>query len=206
MTATALKVLKSDWRLPIYLTALLGSVIFVVSGDLIQTLVFFLVAPALVLVCIILLLCAAVGKYRRNYLWAAGAIGVFLTSSVALVAYQRDDPQCIRSRIRWILQSHRYKPEVLAQAQRKAGELKHIEWDGWGFVPAGDTTMYLVYDPSDALLNASRERKYGVVPGIPCPVERVHRLETQWYTVLYPTDSRWATCAPSPGANFASRP
>jgi hypothetical protein len=66
--------------------------------------------------------------------------------------------------------------------------------------------MYLVYDLSDALLNASRERKYGVVPGIPCPVDRVHRLETQWYTVLYPTDARWANCAPSPGTNLMSRP
>jgi hypothetical protein len=124
-----LKVPKYYWRLPVYSTALFCSIVFVLSGDLIQTLVFFFVVPASGLICILLLLCAAVRKYRRRCLWVAGAIAVFLASSAALVAYQRDDPQCIRSTIRWILQSHRYKAEVLAEAQLKPGELKHIEWD-----------------------------------------------------------------------------
>ncbi len=188
---------KYDWRLLVYVAALFGAIVSAAGGDTTQTLIFFLGIPALALTFILLLLCAAVGMYRRQCLWIAGAIGVFFASSAALIAYQRGDPQSLRTTVRWKLQARHYKAAVLSQGQAKPGELKHIEWDGWGFAGAGETTMYLVYDPSDSLLNFSKERVYRLVSGIPCPLDRVHRLETHWYTVLFPTDSRWGDCTSS---------
>jgi len=187
------KALGYDWRLPFYLAALLGAIVVVEGNDAVQIVTIFFIVPVLLFAFLLLLLCAVLGKIRRQCLWLAGAIALFFLTSVALIAYQRDDPQCIRSTVRWLLHSHDYKAEVLAQPQ-PPGELKHVIWDAWGFVPAGSTIMYLVYDPSDALWNVAKQGKEGVVPGVPCPVARVHQLETHWYTVLYPTDFGWADC------------
>jgi hypothetical protein len=57
--------------------------------------------------------------------------------------------------------SQSYKREVLAQSGGTAGELKHVEWDGWGFSGAGDTTVYLVYDPTDSLSAAAKSHQPG---------------------------------------------
>jgi hypothetical protein len=46
---------------------------------------------------------------------------------------------------KWFARSHDYKSEVLAQPS-SIGELRHIEWDGWGWA-GQDTTVYLVFDP-----------------------------------------------------------
>ena len=124
----------------------------------------------------------------------AGAIGLFFLSCTALIAYEREDPGCIRSTLRWTLRSQFYKREVLAQKQARDGSLKHIEWDGWGGTPVGDWTMYLVYNPSDSLRSSLKERKSRMVPGVPCPVDRVHQLAAHWYTVLYPMNCWWDDC------------
>src|SRR6202035_4018692 len=90
---------------------------------------------------------------------------------------------------RWLARSRYYKSEVLAQPTA-VGELKHIEWDGWG--GAGqDTTVYLVYDPTDSLVAAARDQKPGKFNGVPCEVFRVRRLESKWYTVQFYTDELW---------------
>ncbi len=198
------KYFRYDWRLPVYLSAILVAILFVISDDLIQTLIFFLLTPTLVLAEVILVLLAALRR-RRNFLWVAGAIGVFFLCSTALIAYQRDDPQCIRSMLRWTLLSPNYKSEVLAQKQPLDGTSKHIEWDGWGGTPVGDWTMYLVYNPSDSLRSSLKERKSRMVPGVPCPVDRVHQLAAHWYTVLYPMSCWWDDCKAPPLRSSRSR-
>lgn len=50
---------------------------------------------------------------------------------------------------RWQVWSRSYKAEVLAQPNSAIEELKHIEWDGWGWAGMG-TTVYLVFDPTDS--------------------------------------------------------
>jgi len=70
------------------------------------------------------------------------------------------------------------------------GELKHIEWDGWGW-GGQDTTVYLVYDPADSLAAAAKGQKPGKFNGIPCEVLRVRRLESYWYTVQFYTNEFW---------------
>lgn len=100
----------------------------------------------------------------------------------------------VRTTARWLLWSGDYKSTVLVQPAAMNGELKHIEWDGWGFPGAGDTTVYLVFDPRDALASAARDHQPGRFIGIPCEVPDVRRLESHWYTVLFYTDQSWEQC------------
>ncbi len=63
--------------------------------------------------------------------------------------------------------------------------------------------MYIVNDPEDSLRVAARNGQSGRVPGISCPVDRVHRLESQCYTILFPTDFDWNDC-PSESSEHVS--
>ena len=46
-----------------------------------------------------------------------------------------------KTEARWLLSSRRYKSDVLSQPTPPIGELKHIEWDGWGWA-GQNTTVY----------------------------------------------------------------
>jgi hypothetical protein len=100
----------------------------------------------------------------------------------------------IRSVSRWLLYSGRYKAEVLALPEPSPKEFRHIEFDGWGGIGAGDTTAYLVFDPDDSLSTAAKNHVPGKFLGIPCEVVRVRRFESHWYSVLFYTDTDWDHC------------
>ncbi len=100
----------------------------------------------------------------------------------------------MRTATRWFLWSKAYKAEVLAQSNPPDGNLRHVEWDGWGFPCAGDTVMYLLFDPTDSLSPMAKNGSSGKFTGIPCSVPRVHRLESQWYYVVFYTDMSWSRC------------
>ena len=91
---------------------------------------------------------------------------------------------------RWIVRSRDYKARVLAQPDGGNGELKHVEWDGWGWA-GQNTTVYLVFDPTDALAEAARSHQSGKYNGIPCEADLVRRLESHWYTVRFFTNDLW---------------
>ena len=91
---------------------------------------------------------------------------------------------------RWLVRSHRYKAEVLALPDSTNGELKHVDWDGWGW-GGQDTTVYLVFDPTDSLSQAASTHQPGKYNGIPCEVFRVRWLEHHWYTVQFYTNQDW---------------
>ena len=91
---------------------------------------------------------------------------------------------------RWLLRASHYKAEVLAQPDSDNRQLKHIEWDGWGWA-GQDTTVYLVFDPTDSLSKAASTHQPGTYNGIPCEVFVIRRLETNWYTVQFYTDEWW---------------
>ncbi len=95
----------------------------------------------------------------------------------------------VRDHARWFFLSGGYKAKVLAQAPNE--QLKHVEWDGWGFAGVGDTTAFLVFDPIDSLAGASEALPPVRAAGLPCEVVRVRRLDRQWYAVLFYTDSYW---------------
>lgn len=92
--------------------------------------------------------------------------------------------------VRWLIGSRSYKAEVLAQPASASGELKHIVWDGWGW-GGEDTTVYLVFDPTDSLSAASRGHSPGKFDGIPCKAPLVERMERNWYAVRFYTDELW---------------
>jgi hypothetical protein len=94
---------------------------------------------------------------------------------------------------RWLFKSGKYKNQVFAQPTELSKGLKHIEWDGWGW-GGNDTTVYLVFDPNNALSSAATDGLPGTYPGIPCEVYRVRRLENQWYTVQFYTYFDWNHC------------
>jgi hypothetical protein len=100
----------------------------------------------------------------------------------------------IRADLRWLFEAKEYKAEVLKQPYAPDGEFKHVEWDGWGFPGAGDTVMYLVFDPQDSLSAASKSKAPGKFRGISCAVFQVNRLESHWYTVRFYTDTEWGRC------------
>jgi len=95
----------------------------------------------------------------------------------------------VRDHIRWLLLSAGCKAKVLAQPPNE--QLKHAEWDGWGFAGVGDTTVFLVFDPTDSLAGASEALPPLKARGLPCEVVRVRRLDRQWYAVLFYTDTYW---------------
>jgi hypothetical protein len=82
----------------------------------------------------------------------------------------------------------------MAQTGSANQELKHIDWDGWGFAGAGDTEIYLVFDPHDSLSAAATSHSHGKFSGIPCEAYAVHRLESHWYWIHFYTDTSWDDC------------
>jgi hypothetical protein len=48
--------------------------------------------------------------------------------SVGLIA----NYSAVRTAARWFVWSHDYKAQVLAQPASAKGDLKHMDWDGWG--------------------------------------------------------------------------
>jgi len=109
------------------------------------------------------------------YLW----VPVLLLSNYSLV----------RDHARWFFLSGDYKAKVLGQAPNE--QLKHVEWDAWGFAGVGDTTEFLVFDPADSLADTTEALAPVKARGLPCEVVRVRRLDRQWYAVLFYTDTYW---------------
>jgi len=91
---------------------------------------------------------------------------------------------------RWLIWSDSYKAAVMAQREPSNQELKHIEWDGWGW-GGEDNYVYLVFDPADSLAAAAKIHQPGKYSGVPCEVVLVRRLEEKWYTVRFYTDRYW---------------
>jgi hypothetical protein len=169
---------RVDWRLPLY--TVLGAIILFGIGPYDLSVIVYLFAVAIVS---LFLLNDAFGKRRRQSLLA---LVIFWAVSAVLVG----NYSAIRDEYRWLVLSHEYKPVVMAQRASETGELKHIEWDGWGFAGA-DTTVYLVFDPTDALSAAAQSHRPGKFAGLPCEVPLVHRLQSHWYAVRFYTEESW---------------
>ena len=178
-------VVRLDWRFPLYAVAgavavflPLASVTGAISSD-IGLILYVLIALA---VSLVLLLCVAFAKGGR--LSFLSMLIVYCVASVALCRNYYD----IRTTFRWLLWSASLKAEVLAQPGH--GGWKHVEWDGWGFAGAGNTVVYVVYNPSDLLAKAAMTRSPGVVlTPLPREVPRVRRLEDFWYSVVFYTQT-----------------
>ncbi len=100
----------------------------------------------------------------------------------------------LRTTVWWAMLAQYYKREVAALPAPANGQLRHIEWDSWGFAGVGDTEVYLVFDPSNGLAAAAANKTSGRFPGLPCEVSRVRQLESGWYTVLFYSETTWEQC------------
>jgi hypothetical protein len=139
---------------------------------------------AIALVSALLLFAFGVAKKGRQRLAALLVVMTYVFAAVLL----KSNYSLVRDHVRWLFLSDGYKTLVLAQPPSK--ELKHAEWDGWGFA-GSDTTVFLVFDPTDSLADAAEALPPIRALALPCDVVRVRRLERQWYVVLFYTDTYW---------------
>jgi hypothetical protein len=170
---------RVSWQLPIY-TVLGALILFSIGPHDLSFLLYLLVSAT---VGLFLLILAIVKRHVGSLL----ALLIFWAVSAVLIK----NYSAVRDECRWLAWSHQYKARLLAQGSSANAELKHIEWDGWGFPGAGDTTVYLVFDPTDALSAAARSHQPGKFGGLPCEVYLVHRLERHWYAVRFYTQEMW---------------
>ena len=184
-------------RLPSY-AAIVGLVIVApiafCESDRFVFLSVFVVAPILIVISLIFVVWVirkAVDNSARERLAILGTLTALWAIPISLFLYNREHPFELRETARWLASSQDYKNEVLAQPTSAKGELKHIEWDTSGFAGVANNTVYLVFDPADALSTAAKSRQPGKFNGIPCEVPLVRRLESQWYAVLFYTDEYW---------------
>jgi lysylphosphatidylglycerol synthetase-like protein (DUF2156 family) len=179
---------RGDWKLPLSLVAAstIGLLLLIV-----YTAYFFvwipIIATIVALNCLILMVTAAIRKRLRQIMLLLLATVAF----VAMAAVFDKGGDSLRSYLRWLLWSRRFKAEVLAQPAPSNGELRHMVWEETGFAGVANVTSYIAFDPSDALSNAHLP---GKVAGIPCTVLRAFRLERHWYSVWFYTDETWSEC------------
>jgi hypothetical protein len=122
---------------------------------------------------------------KRPVLWLS--LMTYVALSVLLVTHY----SVARDQFRWGILSGAYKPRVAMRPKPSNNELKHVEWDGWGFAGM-DTSVFLAFDPTDSLSGVvTASRSSTKEHGLPCPVYRVHRLERRWYAVTFYTDTYW---------------
>ena len=163
-----------------------ASLVFVVlsltfaSSDLGAVLCF-----GIALVSALLLFAFGVAKKGRQRLAALLVVMTYVFAAMLL----KSNYSLVRDHVRWLFLSGGYKAQVLAQPP--SIELKHAEWDGWGIALAGETTAFLVFDPTDSLAGAAEALPPIRAQALPCEVVRVRRLDRQWYAVLFYTDTYW---------------
>jgi hypothetical protein len=185
---------RINWWLPSFVVVGAGVALLLLmihSADA-PILYSFFIVPVVCFACLLLLLADAIRKRPRQGLSALLALVGFLAISWGL----HRNEGTLRPFLRWLLWSRRYKAEVAAAPGPVKGELKHVVWDTWGFVPSGFDVVCLVYDPNDSLATAATSKSAGRFAGIPCEVPRVLRLERQWYAVDFYTDQEWSDCPP----------
>jgi hypothetical protein len=142
------------------------------------------------LVCIALLVVLIVAIFRkRKRLQASAALALVAVLATSFAVLKLQEP--IRESLRWLFWSNRFKAELQRAPSARPGELRHIVWETTGFAGIADDTIYLVFDPSDALASAARSGSAGKYAGIPCEVLKVRRLEKRWYSVQFYTDEAW---------------
>ena len=178
---------RFNWKLSLYAAA--GALIVFLpialssAFDFGEIIYFFVVTP---IVSLILLVIAG----RKKSLSVLAMVAVYCAVSWALV----NQSDRLRTTGRWLLWSKGYKTQILGQPYPANGELRHVEWDGWGGFGAGDTSAYVVFDPTDSLSEAAKTSSSGKLSGIPCGVSGVRRLESHWYSVVFYTDTDWDHC------------
>jgi hypothetical protein len=179
-----------DWRLP--LAALLATPVLFLILAVFQpeSLIYgFFVVPIISIFLLVLAVISAIAKKKRRCLAILSMLVIFGVLSVPLIKNYLE----VRSSTRWLIWSNDFKAKVAAQPTSANGDLKHIDWDGWGW-GGENTEVYLVFDPTDSLSAAAESHQPGKFSGLPCKVDRVFRLEPNWYAAQFYTGTDWDHC------------
>lgn len=173
------------WRPSLY-TAIGTSVVFflLVMWNADADVLYLLGVIPIASLVLLILIATTKGSSRLSTL---SMLAVFGTLSWILMHHSFE----VRATGRWLIWSKSYEAQVLAQPYPNKGELRHIEWDGWGFVPAGDTNVYLVFDPTESLSQEIKRHSSGKFVGIPREIWKLHRLESHWFYAVFYTDTEW---------------
>lgn len=147
----------------------------------------FFVVPAICTPCVLWLLVAFFRKRRSQSLQLFGT--TFAAVALSFVLFHGEN--VIRPALRWLIWSRQFKAELLAQPAPGNGELRHMVWEETGFAGVANNTVYIAFDPADALSNATLPGKVG---GIPCTVVQAVRLEPHCYSVWFYSDETWSQC------------
>jgi len=189
----ATKHVRFSWQWPAYVAsaAVIVFLAMAIGGEADAELLYvLLIAPAAFLILLIGSI-IAICKKRVRFLSALIMLLVYCAFTFGLLVNYSN----VRNAGRWLLWSRSYKAEVLAQAESPNGEFRHIEWDGWGFPSAGNTVVYLVFDPANSLATEAELHSSVKLNGIPCEVPQVRRLESNWYAVTFYTGDTWGHCS-----------
>ena len=127
----------------------------------------------------------AVVKKGKQRTFKLTSLAVYLFASLLLLTHY----SLVRDHVRWLFLSGDYKARVLVQPAHANGEFRHAEWDVWGFLD--ETTTFLVFDPANSLAGALSTKPPVKARGLPCDVFRVRRRDSNWYAVLFYTDTYW---------------
>jgi hypothetical protein len=179
-----------NWRLP--LAAALGTPLIFLILAIFQpeSLVYlFFVVPVISIFLISAAVYSAIARKKGRCVPILLMLAIFWVLSVPLFK----NHLALRSAGRWLIWSNDYKSMVAAQPTPANGNVKHLDWDGWGW-GGENTEVYLVFDPSDSLSAAAKTHQPGKFDGLPCKVDRVLRLERNWYAAQFYTGTDWDHC------------
>jgi hypothetical protein len=181
---------RFNWRLP--LAALLSTplIFLIVAIFQSESLVYlFFMVPIISVVLIVFAVYSAITRKKLRSVSILSMIAIFWVLSVPLFK----NYLAVRSAARWSIWSRDYKANVMAQPTPANGDLKHLDWDAWGW-GGENTEVYLVFDPTDSLAAAAGSHQPGKFNGLPCEVDRVFRLESNWYAAQFYTGTDWDHC------------
>jgi hypothetical protein len=88
----------------------------------------------------------------------------------------------LRPWARWLVASRHYTSLVLKQQADPKTGLRYAEWDGWGWAGM-DTSVELVYDPTDTLGCEIRHNPKGRFAELAEKTAFVQRLGPGWYSL-----------------------
>jgi hypothetical protein len=114
------------------------------------------------------------------------AVAVFWAVSVSMFLSMYS----LRPWARWVIASEKYKTLVLQQKPDRGSGLRHMEWDGWGWAGM-DTSVELVYDPTDSLTREIRQNPKGRFADLALKTAKVQRLGQNWYSLTLFTSETW---------------
>ncbi|MGA2901071.1 MAG: hypothetical protein ABSF40_12650 [Candidatus Acidiferrales bacterium] len=132
---------RFNWRLP--LAALLSTplIFLIVAIFQSESLVYlFFMVPIISVVLIVFAVYSAIARKKLRSVSILSMLAIFWVLSVPLFK----NYLAVRSAARWLIWSDDYKARVVAQPAPANGDLKHLDWDGWGW-GGENTEVYLVF-------------------------------------------------------------